>query len=98
MIKENMFYGDPTIKDYREMDIPSIISTMQLIHFFILLAIGLTLNFCVPNHLEAVSTFGLFLLPSLSREGQGVGLFILPAPRQSYRRPGCRHLGCRHPR
>ena len=51
----------------------SIISTMQLINFFILFAFGLTLNFCVPNHLEAVSTFGLFLLPSLSREGQGGG-------------------------
>lgn len=30
MIKENMFYGDPTIKDYREMDIPSIIKEYLL--------------------------------------------------------------------
>ena len=36
-----------------------------------------------------------YILPSLSREGQGVGLFILPAPHLA---GCCRHPGCRHPR
>lgn len=30
MIKDNMFYGDPTLKEYRDMDVPAIIREFLL--------------------------------------------------------------------